>query len=413
VSDGAIVVLKFGGTSLATVATREAAVSRVRERLGEGRRVVVVVSAMGRRGEPYATDTLLGLLEGFRACPPRERDALAACGEEISAAVFAALLAERGVAAVSLRGFQAGIVTDLRHGEARIREIRPARLRAELERGAVAVVAGFQGITPDGDVTTLGRGGSDTSAVALGVALEAERVEIYTDVDGVMTADPRLVPQAARVGEVTFEESAELAFKGAAVLHPRAAELARETGVTVEIRNTLSPTAGTGLVPGSGREFPRESGGSAISVTSRRDIAQVTVSGADFAAQLAVLERVFGAIAERGVTLDMMSIFPDRIAFTCESGSLARVREALRALPVRVDSDEACAKVTLVGAGIHGVPGVMHRVVRALAAEGIAVRQSVDSNMIIGVLVDAAREADAVRAIHREFFGPVAEGPRR
>lgn len=399
-----IVVLKFGGTSVATPAGRDAAAARVRERVGEGARVVVVVSAMGRRGEPYATDTLLGLLEGFRACPPRERDAIATVGEEISAAVFAALLCERGLPAVSLRGFQAGIITDARHQEATIREIRPARIRRELERGAVVVVAGFQGITPEGELTTLGRGGSDTSAAALGVALAAERVEIYTDVDGVMTADPRLVPHAGRVGEVTFEESAELAFKGAAVLHPRAAELARETGVKVEIRNTLSDAPGTWLVAGAGHAFTPEAGGGAISVTSRRGIAQVTVRGVDFASQLAVLERVFGGIAERGVTLDMMSIFPDRIAFTCEVASLPRVREALDRLGVAYAVDERCAKVTLVGAGIHGVPGVMHRMVRALTGAGIAIRQSVDSNMIIGVLVDAAREADAVRAIHGEFF---------
>jgi len=220
-----------------------------------------------------------------------------------------------------------------------------------------------------------------------------------------MTADPRLVPQAGRVGEVTFEESAELAFKGAAVLHPRAAELARETGVTVEIRNTLSDARGTWLVTGEGHAFTPEEGGGAISVTSRRGIAQVTVSGVDFTAQLAVLERVFGTIAEHGVTLDMMSISPDRVAFTCETGSLPRVREALDTLGVAYTVDERCAKVTLVGAGIHGVPGVMHRMVHALTQEGIAIRQSVDSNMIIGVLVDAAREADAVRAIHTEFFG--------
>jgi aspartate kinase len=404
-----VVVLKFGGTSLATPSCRDAAAARVGERVGEGARVVVVVSAMGRRGEPYATDTLLGLVDGFRACPPRERDAIAVVGEEISAAVFAALLCDRGLPAVSLRGFQAGIVTDNHHQEAAIREIRPARIREQLERGAVVVVAGFQGITPEGELTTLGRGGSDTSAVALGVALAAERVEIYTDVDGVMTADPRLVPQAGRVGEVTFEESAELAFKGAAVLHPRAAELARETGVTVEIRNTLTQAQGTWLVRGDGHAFTPEEGGGAISVTSRGDIAQLTVSGVDFAAQLAVLERVFGTIAERGVTLDMMSIFPDRIACTCESGSLPRAREALDGLGVTYAVEDRCAKVTLVGAGIHGVPGVMHRMVRALTGAEIAIRQSVDSNMIIGVLVDGAREADAVRAIHEEFFGAPQE----
>ncbi len=400
--------MKFGGTSLATPARRELAAARVRERLQEGAQVVAVVSAMGRRGEPYATDTLLALVDTPGLAAPRERDAIAACGEEISAAVFATLLAERGTPAVSLRGFQAGVITDARHLDASITEIRPARIRQHLARGEVVVVAGFQGITAEGEVTTIGRGGSDTSAVALGQALDADRVEIYTDVDGVMTADPRTVPEAARVGQVTFEESAELAFKGAQVLHPRAAEIARQGQLRIEIRNSLSDAQGTWLVAGPGRALAPEARSCAVSVTSRLGIAQITIRGCDFGGDLGLLERIFGRVAARSVTLDMMSILPDRVAFTLERESLDVVREALADLGVDYAVDEHCAKVTLVGAGIHGVPGVMHRMVRALTAQGIGIRQSVDSNMIIGVLVAAERAADAVRAIHAEFFGEPA-----
>jgi aspartate kinase len=399
------VVMKFGGTSVASGERRERAVARVRERLDEGLRVVVVVSAMGRKGDPYATDTLLGLLSDLGRCAARERDAILSCGEEISAALFAALLTERGLRAVSLRGFQAGIVTDDRHQDASIQEIRPARIVTHLRRGEVVVVAGFQGVTPEGDVTTIGRGGSDTTAVALGVALDADRVEIYTDVDGVLSADPRVVPEAQRVPQVSFDEAAEMAYKGARVLHPVAADLARQHGLGVRVRDAREASEGSHILPaGERRLLGDEIGATAVAVTARRGIAQFTVTGRDFTEELACLERVFGVIAEQGVSLDMMSILADRVVFTTERQRVGEVARLLSELGVDFAVDNGSAKVTLVGGGIHGVPGIMHRIVRALTRAGIAIRQSVDSNMIIGVLVDDARVDDAVRALHEEFF---------
>jgi aspartate kinase len=400
----AIRVMKFGGTSVSTAERREFAANAVASRVREGLHVVVVVSAMGRRGEPYATDTLLGLMDAHANCPPRERDAIAACGEEISAALFSALLCARGIPASSLRGFQAGIVTDEVHQRASIREIRPARVLELLEQGRVVVVAGFQGITDRGDVTTIGRGGSDTTAVALGIALGADRVEIFTDVPGVLTADPQVVPGTQSVPVITFDEGAELAFKGADVVHPRAAELARRVQMAVDVRSTFDDAQGTSLVEGSGIPIERADGTCAVAVTSRTGIVQATVSDERLPRDLTLLERIFGEIAARGVTLDMMSIFPERVAFTFEQHALAEVRAALDALGVDYAVNDRCAKVTLVGAGIHGVPGIMHRIVRSLARRGIRVLQSVDSNMIIGVLVDADRGRDAVSAIHGEFF---------
>jgi len=399
------VVLKFGGTSVATPESRELVAAHVVRRVHEGKNVVVVVSAMGRRGAPYATDTLLDLLKPCPACPARERDALAACGEEIAAPLLAALLCQRGVKAVSLRGFQAGFVTDDRFGDATVQEVRPARVLAHLRRGEVVVVAGFQGLSEQGDVTTIGRGGSDTSAVVLGVALKAEHVEIFTDVDGVLSADPRVVPDARVLPAVTFQESAELAYKGSKVLHPAAAEYAAAAGVNVVVRNTGSDAEGTWIVPDTERHrFVDASSRCASSITSKAGIAQFTVTGVDFRAELACLERVFGVIAEAGVSLDMMSILTDRVLFTCDRASVGVVSAALAGLGVTFTVNNACAKVTLVGGGIHGVPGIMHRIVRALAGAGISVLQSVDSNMIVGVLVDAARVDDAVRAIHAEYF---------
>jgi len=399
------VVMKFGGTSLATPPARQQAAARVAERVAEGHAVVVVVSAMGRAGDPYATDTLLALMAEFPASPAREIDALLACGEEISAAIFAGLLRQQGLPAVSLRGFQAGIVTDGRHRDAEIRAIRPGGVQRHLARGEVVVVAGFQGVTEDGEITTLGRGGSDTTAVALGAALQAQRVEIFTDVDGVLSADPRVVAGARQAPEVTYHESAELAFKGAQVLHPRAAERARASRVPVEIRSTFSSAAGTWLVADEGRWSPEgDLPPRTTAVTSAGGIAQVRIAGDRLGAALALQERLFGAIAARRISIDMISIGPERVAFTVPCGRVDDVEAVLAELGLPADIDRGCAKVTLVGGGIHGIPGVMHRIVRALARAGIPILQSVDSNMIISVLIAAQWEQAAVRAVHREFF---------
>jgi aspartate kinase len=281
----------------------------------------------------------------------------------------------------------------------------------------VVVVAGFQGITAAGEVTTLGRGGSDTTAMALGEALAAERVEIYTDVEGVHSADPRVVPGARAIAEVTYEESAELARKGAEILHPHAAQRARASGLPVVIRSLDDHASVTWLVADEGRwsadgaPAPRTT-----AVTSTSEIAQVTVSGASFSKDPGLLEKIFRGIAQQGISLDMMSIFPDRASFTLprerapeaagqvtQSGLSVVVNDRCAKITL-VGGDDRCAKITLVGGGIHGIPGIMHLVVRALAERGIAILQSVDSNMIISVLVERDRELDAVRALHAEFF---------
>ena len=406
----AIIVMKFGGTSLANAAQRRLAAERVCEHHAAGYPIVVVASAMGRAGEPYATDTLLELLTPLPQAPVREVAALAACGEQISAAVFAATLNECGVRAVSLRGFQAGIITDEEHCNAEIIEIRPQRIRNHLDRGEVVVVAGFQGVTVGGEITTLGRGGSDTTAVALGAALAADRVEIYTDVNGIRSGDPQVIDETKAVSEVTHEEAAELAYKGAKVLHPRAAERARAAGVAVRIRHPRPGATSTWLVPDEGRWT---SGSTAAprttAVTSTAEISQLTVTGPCFFDTSACLDRLFGEIAARGISLDMISIFPDRVAFTLTNDRAAEARAILAALDLAVAENAACAKVTLVGGGIHGIPGIMHRIIRALTRAQIGIRQSVDSNMIISVLVDADKEHAAVRALHDEFF---RDGPQ-
>ena len=242
-----IVVQKFGGTSVVTPGSRQDVVERIKEALSEGLQVAVVVSAMGRAGDPYATDTLLGLLGDDQGADadPRDRDLLAACGEIISCVVLAHTLRSRGIPAVALTGREAGIVTDDNFGNARIVRAEPDRVLDHLRQGRVAVVAGFQGATEDGQVTTLGRGGSDTTAAVLGAALRAERIDIFKDVPGVYTADPRLVPDAAMLERVTYREIVELAHSGAKVVHPRAVEIAMAGRIPMRILATDGRRPGT------------------------------------------------------------------------------------------------------------------------------------------------------------------------
>lgn len=241
-----IIVQKFGGTSVATPLQREKAARKVMESRANGYSPVVVVSAMGRKGEPYATDTLLGLIKDIHEnADPREQDLIMSCGEVISTVIMTETLRKMGCDAVGLTGGQAGIITDESFGNTRIVEVHPQRVMDYLKLGKVVVVAGFQGISKSGEITTLGRGGSDTTAAALAVALGAEAVEIYTDVEGVMTADPKMVPEARPLTVVSYSEIVEMAHLGAKVVHPRAVEIAMEGGVPIRIKNTFSDAPGT------------------------------------------------------------------------------------------------------------------------------------------------------------------------
>lgn len=235
-----LVQKKFGGTSLSTAKAREHVIEHISDALKHEYKLVVVVSAMGRKGEPYATDTLLDLIaNNGNSLPAREKDMLLGCGETISAAVLCSQLNSRSIPAVAFTGAQAGIFTNDSFGAAQIQSIQPGRIEEELERGNVVVVTGFQGITNGNDLTTLGRGGSDTSATALGAALKAEMVEIFTDVDGILTADPRIVEDAKPLSHVSFAEICNMAHSGAKVIHPRAVEIAMLANVPVRVRSTF------------------------------------------------------------------------------------------------------------------------------------------------------------------------------
>lgn len=397
-----ILVQKFGGSSMGTAARREQVRGHILEAKAAGHQCVVVVSAMGRLGEPYATDTLLQLVNSGKEMPWRELDLLMSCGEIISAVVLVQELVKAGHKATALAGGQAGITTDNVHGNARIVEVKPKRVLAAIQAGVIPVVAGFQGRTPEGEITTLGRGSGDTSAVALGVALGAEMVEIYTDVDGVMTADPRVEPNAKRLEVVTYREIAEMAHLGAKVIHPRAVEIAMEGHIPLRIRATGSHSPGT-IVQGVGPEVEIRGDRVVTGIAHIGGMAQVQLeTTADFnQAELGLA--IFQGLAQAGISLDMIYVSPHRISFILEERWALEAQALLSGFPVEVHIESGMAKVSTVGAGMRGVPGVMARVVAALQAAGVTIFQTTDSHANISCLVREAEVEAAVQALHGQF----------
>ncbi|MEW5865530.1 MAG: aspartate kinase [Bacillota bacterium] len=404
-----ILVQKFGGTSVATPAQRAKVASKVLEAKSRGYSPVVVVSAMGRMGEPYATDTLIELIRNIhREVDWREQDLLLSCGEIISTIVMAQTLRAAGCQVVGLTGAQAGIITDDNFGNTSILEVRPERILKHLREGKVVVVAGFQGVTRSGDITTLGRGGSDTTAAALGVALGAEMVEIYTDVEGVMTADPRVVPDARSLRVITYREIAEMAHLGAKVVHPRAVEIAMEGGVPIKIRNTFSDAPGT-LVTDVGRSSDGttiRSDKVATGVAHLVNIAQIRIDASSDVNESGVVLRIFRALADRGISVDLINVFPELVCFTVNEDVLDKAVETLTGLGlegVTIRAMGGCAKVSVVGAGMRGVPGVMARVVEALADANVRIYQTSDSHASISCLVKKEDMQKAMRELHAKF----------
>ena len=397
-----ILVQKFGGSSMGTAARREQVVCHILEARAAGYQCVVVVSAMGRSGDPYATDTLLQLVDQGKHMTSRELDLLMSCGEIISATVLAQELIKANQKATALTGGQAGIITDAVYGNAKIVEVKPEKVHRALQAGVIPVVAGFQGRTPDGEITTLGRGCGDTSAVALGVALKAEMVEIYTDVDGVMTADPRVEPNARRLETVTYREIAEMAHLGAKVIHPRAVEIAMEGHIPLRIRATGSGSLGT-VVQGVGDQVEIRGDRVVTGIAHIGGMVQVQLETvADFN-QSELGLAIFQDLAEAGISLDMIYVSPSRISFILENCWAARAQALLADFPVEVKIESGMAKVSVVGAGMRGVPGVMAQVVAALHGASVNIFQTTDSHANISCLVREGDVAEAVQALHGQF----------
>lgn len=394
-------VLKFGGTSVATPEEREVARRRVCDARAAGFSTVAVVSAMGRFPAPYATDSLLELIAGRAGTA--NADVLLSAGELISAAVFADELAAAGTDAVALSGAQAGIVTNSCHGDATIARVDPRALRALLERGTVPVVAGFQGATEDGVVTTLGRGGTDLSAIAIGHALDAERVDIYTDVSGAMTADPRRVPEARTIERASLAEMTELADHGAKVMHGKAAAYASRTGTSYTVKG-LHTDRGT-LVDEQVDEhgdYHRPVTG----VTSSGRVTWIRIIRGDIESPQRRMQtelEMFRRVADADISIDQVTINQAGVAFVVEGDRGGELRRLLGDLNLAVRVREGCAKLSVVGTGMRYAPGVVHRVVNALSRADVEIIHCTDSNITISVLVPADQVTTAEVAVHEQF----------
>jgi aspartate kinase len=398
-----VIVQKYGGTSVATTERIRAVAQRILRAREGGHGVVAVVSAMG-----HTTDDLLRMAQGLTPVPnARELDLLLTAGERIAMSLLAIAINSLGFPAASYTGSQAGIITDTRHGRAKIIDIRPGRIREALDAGNVVIVAGFQGVSTAYDVTTLGRGGSDTTAVALAAALGAEFCEIFTDVAGVFTADPRVEPSARKLHAVSYEEMLELAASGAQVLQTRSVEYARNNDVKVHVRSSFSDEDGTWVTEADERMEQ------AIVSGVAHDANEAKVTVLDVPDRPGVAAAIFQALADEAASVDMIvqNVGHDGrtdVSFTMPKDDLPRIRPVIERVVKEVEADsfttdDGIAKVSLVGAGIKSDPGVAARMFAALAEEGINIEMISTSSIRVSCVIRAEDAERAVRAIHRGF----------
>ncbi len=398
-----LIVQKFGGSSVAN-AERLLNVARiVTDTYRAGNEVVVVVSAQGD-----TTDDFIAKAAELNARPSkREMDVLLSAGEQISMSLLAMTIQTLGCTAISLTGWQAGIQTDINYSEARIRKVKPERVRSELDRGRIVIIAGFQGINKQDDITTLGRGGSDTTAVAIAASLGADLCQIYTDVDGVYTADPRIVPNARKLTEITYDEMLELASLGAQVLHNRSVEMAKKYNVDLEVVSSFTRNPGTKVKEGSDMEKMNVSG-----VARDNNCARIAVI--NLPDEPGVAFKVFSLLAKHKINVDIIlqSVGKNRvktISFTVPQDSAEETREVLANAKGQLGFEDLSvntevAKVSIVGAGMASNSGVAAKMFEALAMAGINIRMISTSEIKISVLINEEDSEKAVKAIHNKFF---------
>ena len=400
-----LVVHKYGGSSVADAGMIQNVARRIAEVRKQGTGVVAVVSAMGD-----STDDLLELAHSVSDQPhPRELDLLLSTGELVSCTLLTMALADLGQEAVSLTGSQAGIHTDTSHGRARIYSVDTARIQKELREGRIVVVAGFQGITESEDITTLGRGGSDTTAVALAAALEADRCEVYTDVDGIYTADPRIVPEARKLSEISYDEMLELANYGAK-MHPRSIELGAVYNVPIYVASSFNDTPGT-LIHGEADRGDMEHRIKATGIAITRNVAKITVRSVPD--RPGVAAALFEPLAQGGISVDtiVQNTSEDRttdISFTVSGddlkAALAKVEELTSVIGFgTLISEPGLAAVSVVGSGMQHTPGYASRMFRVLADGSVNIDMITTSEIRISCIISEDQAEDAVRLLHRGF----------
>ncbi|WP_335872952.1 aspartate kinase [Bacillus sp. 2205SS5-2] len=398
-----IIVQKFGGTSVGTVERIQSVAERVIEEYDRGNEVVVVVSAMGK-----TTDSLVSLCNGVSGNPPkRELDMLLSTGEQVTIALLSMAIHQKGYEAHSFTGWQAGIGTEKVFGNSRITSIDTKKIHAVLGAKKIAVVAGFQGITEDGEITTLGRGGSDTTAVALASALNADRCDIYTDVDGVYTCDPRFIDRARKLDSISYDEMLELANLGAGVLHPRAVEFAKNYCLPLEVRSSMEQRKGTRIE----EEVSMEKSLAVRGVAFEEDIIRLTIFGLSNA--VTGLSDIFSTLAHHHIDVDIIiqSQLGDgtmNLSFSIKEKDLSRTllvleTEKSRLAFERVEFEKALAKVSIVGSGMVSNPGVAAKMFDVLTNEGIGIKMVSTSEIKVSVVVARNQIQAAASALHTAF----------
>ncbi|WP_346869485.1 aspartate kinase [Clostridium sp. UBA5119] len=390
-----IVVQKFGGTSVSSENNRILVTKKIKNAIKDGYKPVVVVSAMGRKGSPYATDTLLSLVsEEFKINNKRALDLLLSCGETLSTVVMCNDLLREGIEAVPLMGGEAGIRTDNNFNNASILDVNPKNVLKVLEQGKVPVVAGFQGISEEGSITTIGRGGSDVTGAILGAALKAKEVQIYTDVDGIMTADPRIVSKASLIESISYDEVFQFADQGAKVIHPRAVEISRKYNIPLVIKNTLSDCEGT-TISSYGEDNERIITG----ITHMSNRVQIRINGGS----KEHCNNIFHILAENEISIDLISVFTNDKIFTISEVDLEQFKNIAANYEIDYQYTESCSKISIIGSKMRGIPGVMSRILKALEEGNIDILQTADSHTTIWCLVESNKVKDAINLLHNEF----------
>ncbi len=394
-----ILIQKFGGTSVSTHERRLLVISKIVNAIEEGYSPVVVVSAMGRKGEPYATDTLLSMIsDKFKASSPLSVDLLMSCGEIISTVIMSEELNKAAIKAIPLTGGQAGIITNDSYNNASVLKVDTTNLMDVLQRKELPVVAGFQGLNESGYITTLGRGGSDVTASLLGVALNAEEIQIYTDVDGIMTADPRIVPEASLIKEMSYNEVFQFADQGAKVIHPRAVDIAMRGNIPLVIKNTMTNCEGTIINNIGSLNFENIITG----ITHMSNRVQIRVNLLDNIDNESY-NNLLEILAQNMISIDLINVFPKESIFTIDFNDMDKFEIIMKSLSLKYTYINSCSKIALIGSRIRGVPGVMARILKALTKANIEVLQTADSHTTIWCLVETDSTQRAIHALHKEF----------
>ncbi|MBU3189267.1 aspartate kinase [Clostridium bowmanii] len=391
-----ILVQKFGGTSVSTEEKRKLVACKVINAKAEGYFPVVVVSAMGRKGEPYATDTLLSLVDDkFKDLNPLAIDLLMSCGETISTVIMCNELNNSNIDAVPLTGGQAGIITDCNYNNAAIINVDTKKILSILQNGKIPVVAGFQGRDGNDYITTIGRGGSDVTAAILGAALNAVETQIYTDVDGIMTADPRIVSEATLIKKISYDEIFQFADQGAKVIHPRAVEISRKYNIPLVIKNTMNDCDGTVISNLGSQAFENIITG----ITHMNNRVQIKICKNSDPSY----DNLFDILAENLISIDLINVFPKEKIFTIDDKDFIKFENLIKRSNMSYSFVKDCSKISIIGSKMRGIPGVMARILKALTREKIEVLQTADSHMTIWCLVETEYAEKAINALHREF----------